>query len=53
MFAEGPYGAFTTLHRTRLNTLLVLRAAAQAGCEVYAVDASERVYRTPGMPVAV
>uniref|UniRef100_UPI0031D7628C FAD:protein FMN transferase n=1 Tax=Saccharothrix mutabilis TaxID=33921 RepID=UPI0031D7628C len=28
-------------------------AAAQEGCEVYAVDAAERVYRTPGMPVAV
>ncbi len=27
-------------------------AAAQEGCEVYAVDASSRVYRTPGMPVA-
>ncbi|WP_433267681.1 FAD:protein FMN transferase [Actinosynnema sp. CS-041913] len=28
-------------------------AAAQDGCEVYAVDAAERVYRTPGLPVAV
>ncbi|XVV04261.1 FAD:protein FMN transferase [Actinosynnema sp. CA-248983] len=27
-------------------------AAEQEGCEVYAVDASSRVYRTPGMPVA-
>ncbi len=27
-------------------------AAGQDGCEIYAVDASRRVYRTPGMPVA-
>ncbi|MBB5956631.1 thiamine biosynthesis lipoprotein [Saccharothrix tamanrassetensis] len=27
-------------------------AASQDGCEVYAVDATERVYRTPGLPIA-
>ncbi len=28
-------------------------AAAREGCEVFAVDARQKVYRTPGLPVAV
>ncbi|GHB19795.1 hypothetical protein GCM10010377_07140 [Streptomyces viridiviolaceus] len=29
-----------------------ISAAARQGCEVFAVDAARRVFRTPGLPVA-
>lgn len=35
-----------------ISLLIIEWAASRKGCEVFAVDADRKVFRTPGLPVA-